>query len=90
VRLADVLWIEAMGDYVIVHTRDKKYVLHSTLRTIESKLPEDKFVRVHRSYIVQIDNIRVVDSTTIYVENTNIPLGNLYKSNFMKRLGILG
>lgn len=90
VPVADVLWIEAMGDYVTIHTKDKKFILHSTLRTIESRLPQDKFIRVHRSYIVQIENIKTVEDTSIYVTDKAIPLGSLYKNNFFKRLEILG
>lgn len=90
VHVNDVLWIEAMGDYVTVLTKDKKFVLHSTLRTIESKLPKDKFIRVHRSYIVNIENIKTVEGNSIYVESNIIPLGTLYKDNFFKRLGYLG
>ncbi len=90
VSVSDVLWIEAMGDYVTIHTIDKKFILHSTLRTIESRLPQDKFIRVHRSYIVQIENIKTVEDTTIYINNAAIPLGSLYKNSFFKRLGILG
>ena len=90
VPVNDVLWIEAMGDYVTIHTKDKKYILHSTLRTIESKLSKDKFIRVHRSYIVQLENIKTVEGNSIYINETAIPLGTLYKDNFFKRLGILG
>jgi|SRR6185312_5056941 len=90
VPVANILWIEAMGDYVTINTTEKKYIIHSTLRTIESKLPKDKFVRVHRSHIVQLDNIKTVEGTTIYIDNTFIPVGTLYKDNFFKRLGFLG
>jgi len=90
IAIKDVLWIEAMGDYVIIHTKDQKLVLHSTLRMIESKLPKDKFIRIHRSYIVQVDNIKTVEGNTIFIEDSFIPLGTLYKDNFLKRLGLLG
>jgi DNA-binding LytR/AlgR family response regulator len=90
VPVSDVLWIEAMGDYITIQTRDKKFILHSTLRTIEGKLSKDKFIRVHRSYIVQIENIKTVEGTSIYINDTHIPLGTLYKDNFYKKLGILG
>jgi DNA-binding LytR/AlgR family response regulator len=90
VPVASVLWIEAMGDYVTINTTGKKYILHSTLRSIESKLPKDKFIRVHRSYIVQLENIKTVEGTTIFIEDTFIPLGTLYKDNFFKHLGFLG
>ena len=88
--IADVQWIEAMGDYVTIHAKDKKYILHSTLRAVESRLPKDKFLRVHRSYIVQMENIKTVEGNSIYIENTPIPLGSLYKDNFFKQLGLLG
>jgi len=90
VPVNDVLWVEAMGDYVTIHTKDKKHILHSTLRTIENRLPKDKFFRVHRSYIVQVENIKTIEDTSIYVGETAIPLGSIYKGNFFKRLGILG
>lgn len=56
---------------------------------MESKLPDDKFVRVHRSYIVQLDNVKVVEDTTIYINDVSIPVGAMYKENFIKRLNPL-
>ncbi len=90
VPIADVLWVEAMGDYVTINTKSKKIVLHSTLRSIESKLPKDKFIRVHRSFIVQMENIKTVEGNTIFIEDTYVPLGTVYKDTFLKRLGFLG
>jgi DNA-binding LytR/AlgR family response regulator len=88
VPLKDILWIEALGDYLAIHTFDKKYVVHLTLKAIEGKL-HDKFVRVHRSYIVNIDNVGMVEDTTIYINNTPIPVGALYRENFVKVLNLL-
>jgi DNA-binding LytR/AlgR family response regulator len=90
IPVKDILWVEAMGDYVTVHTRDKKYILHQTLKSIEAKLPAHRFIRVHRSFIVQVDNIKTVEDTTIYVDTEPIPLGALFKEGFYKRLGLLG
>jgi len=53
----DILYLEAMGDYVKVHTSQKFHVLHSTLKSIEEKLPANKFLRIHRSYIVALQKI---------------------------------
>ena len=89
VPVKDILWIEALGDYLTVHTFDKKYVIHLTLKAIETKLPRDKFIRVHRSHIVNIDNVGMVEDTTIYINNTPIPVGALYKENFNKVLNLL-
>ncbi|MEW6468793.1 MAG: LytTR family DNA-binding domain-containing protein [Bacteroidota bacterium] len=89
VMLKDILWIEALGDYITINTANKKFVLHLTLKAIESKLPPDKFVRVHRSYIAAVDNITSVEDTTISINNKLIPVGALYKDNFIKRLNLL-
>jgi len=88
VPLKDILWIEALGDYLAVHTFDKKYVVHLTLKAIEGKL-NDKFIRVHRSYIVNIDNVGMVEDTTIYINNNPIPVGALYREDFVKVLNLL-
>lgn len=87
--IKDILWIEALGDYVTIHLKEQKFILHATLKAIEGKLPANKFVRVHRSYIVQIDNIKTVEDTTIFINDTSIPIGAIYKENFIKRLNPL-
>jgi DNA-binding LytR/AlgR family response regulator len=87
--IKDILWIEALGDYVTIHMKDRNFILHATLKAIEGKLPSNKFVRVHRSYIVQIDNIKTVEDTTIFINEMSIPIGAIYKENFIKRLNPL-
>lgn len=89
VALKDILWIEALGDYIKVHAADAKHVVHMSLKAIEDKLPKDKFLRVHRSYIVNIDNVGMVEDTTIYINNNPIPIGALYRENFIKVLNLL-
>ncbi len=88
----DILWLGAFGDYVIVNTKDQRFILPITFKSLEDKLPPGKFVRVHRSYIVQIDMIKVVENTTIFINNTSIPIpiGPFYKKNFIRRLNPLG
>ncbi|HXP48585.1 MAG TPA: LytTR family DNA-binding domain-containing protein [Bacteroidia bacterium] len=89
VPVNDILWIEALGDYITIYTKDERFILHSTLKSLESKLHADKFIRVHRSYIVQIDNIKKVEDTTIFINDNSIPVGALYKENFIKRINTL-
>jgi len=89
VPVKDILWIEALGDYITLHTKNERFILHITLKSVESKLPTSKFIRVHRSYIVHIDNVRTVEDTTIYINDASIPIGALYRENFLKRLNTL-
>ncbi|MGP8215513.1 MAG: LytR/AlgR family response regulator transcription factor [Bacteroidia bacterium] len=89
VPVKDILWIEALGDYITINTKDQRFILHSSLKSLEDKLHKSKFVRVHRSYIVQIDNVRKVEDTTIFINDVPIPIGALYKENFIKRINTL-
>ena len=85
----DILWVEALGDYVTINTTDNKYILHTTLKSIESKLPSDKFVRVHKSFIVAVNNISTVEETTIYIKDKQIPVGPLYRDVFIEKLNLI-
>jgi DNA-binding LytR/AlgR family response regulator len=85
----DILYLEAMGDYVKVHTGQKFHVLHSTLKAIEEKLPAAKFLRVHRSYIVALNKIDYIQDGSIYIGKASVPLAETYKVMLNKRLNML-
>ena len=85
----DILYLEAMGDYVKVHTAQKFHVLHSTLKSIEEKLPPNKFLRIHRSYIVSLQKIDFIQDGIINIGKANIPVAETYRSALNKRLNLL-
>jgi DNA-binding LytR/AlgR family response regulator len=89
ISIDDILFLEAMGDYVKVHTSQKFHVVHATLKSIEEKLPAAKFIRVHRSYIVAINKIDYIQEGTISIGKTTIPVADTHKSNLNKRLNLL-
>jgi DNA-binding LytR/AlgR family response regulator len=89
ISIDDILYLEAMGDYVKVHTPQKFHVVHATLKSIEEKLPASKFVRVHRSYIVAINKIDYIQEGTISIGKTSIPVADTHKANLNKRLNLL-
>ncbi|HEX2608903.1 MAG TPA: LytTR family DNA-binding domain-containing protein [Flavisolibacter sp.] len=89
ISIEDILFLEAMGDYVKVHTAQKFHVVHATLKSIEEKLPASKFIRVHRSYIVAINKIDFIQEGTISIGKTSIPVADTHKSNLNKRLNLL-
>ncbi|MGZ5286612.1 MAG: LytR/AlgR family response regulator transcription factor, partial [Flavisolibacter sp.] len=76
ISIDDILFLEAMGDYVKVHTLQKFHVVHATLKSIEEKLPSTKFIRVHRSYIVAINKIDYIQEGTISIGKTTIPVAD--------------
>jgi DNA-binding LytR/AlgR family response regulator len=89
IAIDDIIFLEAMGDYVKVHTPQKFHVVHATLKSIEEKLPSSKFIRVHRSYIVAINKIDYIQEGAISIGKTTIPVADTHKSNLNKRLNLL-
>ncbi|HZF99416.1 MAG TPA: LytTR family DNA-binding domain-containing protein, partial [Chitinophagales bacterium] len=85
----DIMWIEALGDYVNIITATKKHVVLSTMKNIEGKLPPKEFIRVHRSYFVRIDKIKKISEDIILVENKLIPVSKSYKKDLLERLNML-
>jgi len=89
INVEDILFLEAMGDYVKVHTPQKFHVVHSTLKAIEERLPDNKFVRVHRSYIVALNKIDYIQDGVININKTTIPIADTYRSVLNKKLNLL-
>lgn len=77
-----ILYIEALKDYVIIHTFRDKVITAMNLKTIHSKLPKDIFIRVSKSYIVNESAIECFDNNTIYINENKIPIGKVYQENF--------
>ncbi len=89
INVEDILFLEAMGDYVKVHTAQKFYVLHSTLKSIEEKLSSSVFIKVHRSYIVSLNKIDFIQESVISIGKASIPVAETYRSALGKRLNLL-
>ena len=89
----DILLIEALENYVIVTTYSDKYTIHFTMKSIESKLPQKKFKRVHRSYIININKIKGIEDNSVIVELKHgtklIPIGKSYKDKLMNELNFI-
>lgn len=87
-------YVEAFADYVKIWTSpEKRVVTLQTMRNMESGLPDDKFIRVHRSYIIAINKIKAIQNTTVVLEgNIEIPIGKNYKESISQILqkNILG
>lgn len=82
----DMLYIESMGDYLRVHTTSEKLVIHSTLKQLEEILPSELFMQVHRSYLVRIEAVKVLDGNMLELGEVRLPIGPKYRDPFLKRL----
>ncbi|AXY77973.1 DNA-binding response regulator [Paraflavitalea soli] len=87
--LQDILYAEAMGDYVKLYTPGKFYAIHTTLKAVEERLPPGKFLRVHRSYIVAISKIETIQDGALIINGKPIPVADAYRSALNKRMNIL-
>jgi two-component system LytT family response regulator len=89
VKIDEILFLEAMGDYVKLHTPHKYYAIHTTLKAVEEKLPPGRFMRVHRSYIVALDKIEAIEDGTIVILKNAVPVADAYRSALNGRLNLL-
>ena len=84
-----IFLVEAKGDYVLIKTEGKNYTVHSTLKKIEEKLPEGLFLKVHRSYIINIKKIVDIEDNSVLIARDVIPISRSNRPELMKRLNLL-
>ena len=84
-----ILFIEALGDYVKIQTTDKRFTVLATMKSIERKLSEFHFFRVHRSYIVNINHIKEIEENNIYINDISIPISRSYKQELMEKIKLI-
>jgi two-component system, LytTR family, response regulator len=80
------LYIESMKDYVKVFTNANTIVTKQSISSVETMLPERKFVRTHRSYIVSVDKIRSFTNEILEIGKAEIPIGKLYRNSVLRLL----
>lgn len=86
VLYADIIFIEALADYVKIHTPEKRYITLQTMKNMEEKLPDNYFKRVHRSYIVALNKITSLVGSAVELDEQKIPIGKNYKEAFFETL----
>ncbi|GAB3921077.1 LytR/AlgR family response regulator transcription factor [Larkinella terrae] len=84
--LKDIIFMEGFADYIKVHTKDKAYIASEKLGYMEEKLPEDKFIRVHKSFIIAWDKLISYNADQVNLVNQTLPLGRLYKGAFFRKI----
>ncbi|MFD0766832.1 LytR/AlgR family response regulator transcription factor [Mucilaginibacter lutimaris] len=82
VYFSDILYIEGLKDYVIIYLEAQKVITLMNIKTIHELLPKSLFVRVSKSYIINVNNIDSVDNNTVYIGENEIPIGNIYRDHF--------
>lgn len=88
-KIDDLLYVEAKGDYVLFKTTEKGYIVHSTMKRVQERLEEYNFVKVHRSYVVNLSKIIDIEESNLLIENKVIPISRANKEALIKKLNLL-
>ena len=79
VNYADILYVEGLNNYVLLHLPHERIATYQTLKELANSLPQPTFLRVHKSYIVNLDHVRLLDGNTLYVQDKLIPVSDTYR-----------
>ncbi|AXY72562.1 DNA-binding response regulator [Paraflavitalea soli] len=80
----NILFIQGLKDYVVMHSENQKVMTAMNIKNIYDQLPKDMFVRVSKSYIINVKHIGSVDNNTVYIGANEIPIGNIYRDFFFR------
>ncbi|QWT86457.1 response regulator transcription factor [Chryseobacterium sp. PCH239] len=86
ISFSDIKFIEGLKDYVVIHTKQQKLITAMNLKTIHQKISGETFIRVSKSYVVNMNFIDSFDNHNIYIEDSEIPLGEVYRADFLQNL----
>lgn len=82
----DVLYIESMQNYCVLHTPARKLIAYITLTGLEEKLPEANFMKVHKSYIINFEKVTALDGNDLFIGKTQIPVSRTLKEAVMNKV----
>ena len=85
----DILYFENAGDYVCIVTTSGNHLIHGTITNIDSKLPKSLFMKVHRSYIVNLTKIKDIEESTLVIDKKVIPISRAHKNLLFDQLNLL-
>jgi DNA-binding LytR/AlgR family response regulator len=86
IYLEDILFIEGLNEYVGINTKERRIVTKGSLTRIEEKLPSEQFMRIHKSFIVPLSRVHAFSSTSVEIDNKELPIGRSYKNIVLKTL----
>lgn len=89
IMLEDIYYIQSYGNFIKIFTDEKIYLTAETMKNIEATLSDKNFIRVHKSYLVNAQHIEKILSNSIFIANTEIPIGNTYKQILQQKLKLL-
>ena len=93
IKYNDILWVEALENYVVINTTTDKFTIHFTMKSIENQLPTIKFKRVHRSFIVNVSRITSIEDNSVIIKLNDskkvIPIGKSYRDKLLSEINLM-
>lgn len=86
IRLGEILYVEGLSNYVTIATLHKKYITYSSLKRMEELLPQNHFIKIHKSYIVSVDKVTGIEGNQVCLNNIKLPVSKNMKEEVIKKL----
>ena len=82
----DIIWIEGLRDYLKIHLKSttKPLIVRASLKSIEPELPQNKFIRIHKSYILSLESITAIRKNSVFIKDLELPIGETYREEIEK------
>jgi DNA-binding LytR/AlgR family response regulator len=86
INIEEILFVEGMKEYIKVVTPDKTYITHKSLTSLSEELPNDKFLRIHKSYVIALNKVKSIEGNRIQILNHIIPIGRNYSKEVKNKI----
>ncbi|SHG25855.1 two component transcriptional regulator, LytTR family [Flavobacterium johnsoniae] len=86
INIEEILFIEGMKEYIKVVTPDKTYITHKSLTSLSEELPADRFLRIHKSYVIALNKVKSIEGNRIQIQSYTIPIGRNYSKDVKNRI----
>jgi len=90
IKIDDIYYLEALGDYVKVYYSNSSIIVHDTFQKMLDKLPKEQFIRVHKSFAIALNKLEIIEGNILKINNKSIPIGQTYRTNFMELIKTRG
>jgi len=86
INIEEILFVEGMKEYIKVVTPDKTYITHKSLTSLSEELPGDRFLRIHKSYVIALNKVKSIEGNRVQIQSYNIPIGRNYSKEVKNKI----
>ncbi|MDQ6471865.1 LytTR family DNA-binding domain-containing protein [Flavobacterium sp. LHD-80] len=86
INIEEILFVEGMKEYIKVVTPDKTYITHKSLTSLSEELPADRFLRIHKSYVIALNKVKSIEGNRIQIQSYTIPIGRNYSKDVKNKI----